>query len=131
MQQLVLKLLPDYYAVCRLRENGDIPERVRDLPFYAIIRTEKSLTFVCNQKFISDAVECEKNWRCLEIEGPFEFSEIGIISQACGPLALAKIPVYVISAFETDYLLIKDRFLEEALATLRNSGHIVNTNRVD
>ena len=127
MRQLALKLLPDYYAVCRLRENKQIPERVRDLPFYAIIRTEESLTFICNQKFIKDDVECEKNWRCLEIEGPFEFSEIGIISQVCGPLARSKIPVYVISAFETDYLLIKDTFLEEALATLRNSGHVVTT----
>ena len=130
MRQLALKLLPDDYAVCRLRENDDILERVRDLPFYAIIRTEESLTFICNQKFISDAVECEKNWRCLEIEGPFEFSEVGIISRVCGPLARAKIPVYVISAFETDYLLIKNTFLEAALTTLKDSGHIVNTYRV-
>ena len=130
MRQLVLKLLPDYYAVCRLKENDDIPQRVRDLPFYAIIRTEESVTFICNQKLIDDTVECEKNWRCLELEGPFEFSEIGIISQVCGPLARAKIPVYVISAFETDYLLIKDGFLEAALATLKNSGHTVNSIRV-
>ena len=125
MRQIVLKLLPSYYAVCRLGEIDDIPERVRDLPFYAVIRTEKSITLICNQKSVSDAVECEKNWRCLEIEGPFEFSEIGIINQVCGPLARAKIPVYVISAYETDYLLIKEPFLEESLATLKNSGHQV------
>jgi hypothetical protein len=130
MPRLVLKLLPDYYAVCRLEENDVILERLRDLTFYAIIRTEESITIVCNQKFIIDPVECEKNWRCLEIEGPFKFSEIGIISEICGPLAHAKIPVYVISAFETDYLLIKDAFLKAALATLKDSGHQVKTNRI-
>ena len=131
MRRLVLKLLPDSYAICRLKDNGDIPNRVRNLPFYAIVGTENSITLVCDQKVIRDTEECEKDWRCLEIEGPFEFTEIGIISKVCGSLAHAKIAVYVISAFETDYLLIKDIHLKEALETLRASGHQIKTTQVN
>ena len=131
MRRLVLKLLPDSYAVCRLKDSGDIPKRVRSLPFYAIVGTENSITLVCDQKYISDTEECEKNWRCFEIEGPFDFSEIGIISKVSGPLAHAKIAVFVISAFETDYLLVKDIHLKDALATLKASGHQIKTIQIN
>jgi hypothetical protein len=127
MRHLKLKVLPGHYAICRFNADTGIKERVRNLPFYAVVRTQRSLTLVCDQNTVGEAEECEKNWRCLEIEGFFDFSETGILSQVCGSLANAGIAVFVISAFETDYLLIKNSRFNEALEALRASGHQISS----
>ncbi len=131
MRCLKLTVLPGHYAVCRLKDDAGLHERVRDLNFFAIVRTLGTLTLVCDQNVVGKAEECEMNWRCLEIEGPFEFSEIGILSQVCGTLADAGIAVFVISAFETDYLLVKNACLDAALSALKTSGHQVNSARAN
>lgn len=127
MRCLKLTVLPGHYAVCRLKDDAGLHERVRDLNFFAIVRTLGTLTLVCDQKVVGDTEECELNWRCLEIEGPFEFSDIGILSQVCGILADAGIAVFVISVFETDYVLVKNACLDAALSALKKAGHQVNT----
>ena len=131
MQHLNLTVLPGYYAVCRLKDDAGLHNRLRDLTFFSIVRTPGTLSLVCDQNVVGDAEECELNWRCLEIEGPFEFSEIGILSQVCGTLADAGIAVFVISAFETDYLLVKNACLDAALSALKTSGHQVNSARAN
>lgn len=131
MRCLKLRVLPGYYAICRLNDQAGILKRLHNLPFYAIVRTQRSLTLVCDQNSVGASEECDINWRCLEIEGPFEFSEIGILSQVCESLTNAGIALYVISAFETDYLLVKNSRLEEAQAALKASGHQVSSTKAN
>jgi uncharacterized protein len=40
-------------------------------------------------------------------------------------LALAKVSLFAISTFDTDYLLVSEKQLDAALATLRSAGHRV------
>ena len=125
MRLLNFRLLPDLYAVCRLSDDTGLHHRVRDLTFFTIVRTPGSLTLVCDQAtaIAGKTGDCEFNWRCLEIEGPFEFNEIGILAEVCGSLATAGISVFVISAFETDYILVKNDRLDAVLRALKSSGH--------
>ncbi len=57
--------------------------------------------------------------------GPLEFSEIGIVASLATPLATTGIGIFVVSTFDTDYLLVKSAARDRAIATLTNAGHSV------
>lgn len=48
----------------------------------------------------------------------------GVIAGLSNELAKAEIPIFVVSTFETDYLLVKERNLAETLVVLKKSGYV-------
>jgi len=62
-------------------------------------------------------------WRALQVKGPFALSEIGVLAALAAPLAEAKVSLFAISTFDTDYLLVSEKQLHTALAALRHAGH--------
>jgi len=60
----------------------------------------------------------------LKLTGPFPFAMTGVLASLLDPLAAARIPIFAISTFDTDYVLIKHETLETALVALRGAGHI-------
>jgi hypothetical protein len=42
------------------------------------------------------------------------------------PLAEAEVPIFVLSTFETDYLLVRERDLERSVDALAGAGHSVD-----
>lgn len=55
-----------------------------------------------------------------------DFSMIGVVASLVTPLAEAGISVFVVSTFDTDYLLVKADDLARATAALRAAGHDVD-----
>jgi hypothetical protein len=49
----------------------------------------------------------------------------GVLVTLARPLAEAGVSVFVISTYDTDYLLVKEERLDLALAVLAESGHEV------
>ena len=70
-----------------------------------------------------DGVRVEKDWVALKLEGPFPFSLSGVLSSFLQPLATAEIPIFVVSTFDTDYVLMKRDKLEQAIKALGAAGH--------
>ena len=70
-------------------------------------------------------VKSERGWRCLRVSGPLDFAAVGILSSLIEPMAGASIPVFVMSTFDTDYLMIKDVDFDRAVAAMRDAGHTV------
>lgn len=52
-----------------------------------------------------------------------DFSMIGVVASLVTPLAEAGINIFVISTFDTDYMLVKENELDKALAALRAADH--------
>jgi hypothetical protein len=52
-------------------------------------------------------------------------SEIGVLAALAAALAHAKVSLFAISTFATDYLLVSDKSLNAAVAALRAAGHSV------
>ncbi len=50
---------------------------------------------------------------------------VGVIARISAPLADAGIPIFVVSTFDTDYLLVKNDQFEKTCALLVTEGHIV------
>ncbi len=65
----------------------------------------------------------EKSWRAIKVNGPLAFSLTGILSTILGPLAESAIPVFVISTYDTNYILVKEEKLNDALLVLNQFSH--------
>ena len=65
----------------------------------------------------------EGGWACIELAGPFDFALTGVLSSCLGPLAVADIPIFAVSTFDTDWILVPDGRLEDAVRALAAAGH--------
>lgn len=122
-QMLSLKILPDRMAVCRFAPTAQLPEGLDKSGFYSITRTEEELTVVCAEASVPSRALSEGGWRCFKIQGPLDFSETGIIFSLSKPLAESGIPVFVVSTFDTDYFMVKEKDLVKAIEALTAAGH--------
>jgi hypothetical protein len=68
-------------------------------------------------------VTCERDYRAVRVRGPLPLNLIGIVAAIADPLAEAGLSIFAISTYDTDYVLVKARELEEALRALRRAGH--------
>ena len=121
-----IKLLKERFAVCRLAPDAKIPRKVLRLSFCAITRTEDELSIVLPEAAADQSWKIEEGWRGLKVEGPLDFEMVGVIAQISGPLAQAGIPIFVISTFDTDYLLIKNIKIDVACDVLHREGHVLD-----
>jgi hypothetical protein len=55
--------------------------------------------------------------------GPLDFSLTGVITSLVQPLAQAKVPIFLISTFESDYVLVRSSDLGRAADALEDAGH--------
>ena len=115
---LTMKLLKERYGVCRLDKTELIPEWAQNSDFFSITRTSDELSIVCSQDDIPNDINCEKDWRILKIEGPLDFSLIGILASISTILAQKGISIFAISTYDTDYILVKNNDIDNAISAL-------------
>jgi hypothetical protein len=125
---LKYRVLVDRLAVCRLASDTRIPAWALEGGFFCVVRTRDELSIVCSEDVctadrIPDGVPTERGWLALKLEGPFPFSMTGVLASFLQPLAEAQIPIFAISTFDTDYMLIKRTNLDQAVAALGAAGH--------
>jgi hypothetical protein len=121
--QFTLVALPNLFAVCRLNSSAAVPSWAMTGDFFSVTRTADELSIVCLQESVPDYVRSEKGWRCLRIAGAIPFSVAGVVANLTAPLAEAGVSVFVVSTFDTDYLLAKENDWAKALDVLRGQGH--------
>ena len=124
-KELRLSLLIGRMSVCRLDPTAEIPDWAITGGFFSVTRTTDELSVVCPEEAVPEDVRGERGWRVLKLEGPFEFSEVGVLASLTAPLAEASISLFALSTYDTDYVLVKEEQLESAVAALRGRGHEV------
>ena len=125
--RLQLSLLPDVLAVCRLEPSDPIPDWATRTGFFSVSRTTDQLSIVCANSEVGDDVRASRGWRAIKIEGPLDLDLVGILVSVAVPLAHAGIGILPIGTFDTDYILVRDRQLPQAVKALRTTGfHIVD-----
>ncbi len=120
---LTLAFLPDRYALCRLRGDDPVPDWAYSRGFVSITRTQEELSIVCLQDSVPPDVTCRRDWRCLKVDGPLDFEQTGVLASLAGPLADAGIPVFVVSTYDADYLLVSAPQATRAADVLTGAGH--------
>lgn len=120
---LSLEVLRPKFAICRLEPDEKIPSWCLDGDFTSITRTPDELSVVCEQRDVPRGVECERGWRAIQVAGPLDFALVGIMAALTVPLARARIGLFTVSTFDTDYLLVRAKNLGKACDALRAAGH--------
>ena len=125
MHPLDLVIVPCTFAVCRLRADLSIPGWATAGGVSSITRTSDELSVFCEESLVPEGVTCERQWRCFRVAGTMPFSMVGVLASLVQPLAEAKVSVFALSTFDTDYLLVKREHFERALGVLLEAGHEV------
>jgi len=122
---LPLVILPDRLAVCRLAADALFPDWARPGYLLALVRTPDELSVVCEERLVPPEVKAERGWRAFQVQGPLDFSLVGVLAALLTPLGMAGVSVFALSTFETDYILVKENSLERAIQALVQAGFLV------
>lgn len=114
-------------AICRLPAASPVPQWLPTEGFRAVTWTSDETSVVCEQSAIPVGIASERDWCTLRVDGPLELSLTGVLASIARPLAEASIAIFVVSTFDTDYVLVKRNSLERAIDSLRAAGHVVTT----
>jgi uncharacterized protein len=104
---LVLTTVPDTLTICRLAPDADLPAWAMGASFWSVTRTPDELSVVVAKEHVPAGVRAEGAWRVAE------------------PLARARINLFAISTFDTDYILVASDRLDDARRALSAADHIV------
>ena len=119
-----LRIIDGEFAVCRPDDLSGI-RREDDLWFLA--RTDEEISLVCRRESVpEDCPRIEPGWRMFRVEGELDFGLTGILANLSGALAREEIPLFAVSTFNTDYILVKSRDFDRTVAALRAAGHSFN-----
>lgn len=120
-----LAVLPERLSICRLPADNRLPAWLPQDGFLSLTRTTDEMSIVCEERYVPEDVQSERDWKCLKVQGPLDFSAVGVLASFAGPLAAAGISIFAISTFDTDYLLVKQQNLESSVKVLAAVGHII------
>jgi hypothetical protein len=125
--KVVLSVLPDRFAVCQLGVGEVVPGWAQGARLFSITRTAEELSIVCEAAGVPESVTAERGWRALKVRGPLAFAMIGVLAELAHILAVAQVSIFVLSTYDTDYVLVKEEKLAQAVAALQREGHRVET----
>jgi hypothetical protein len=120
-----LIFLAERFAVCRLPAESPYPEWAPAGNLLALVSTPTGLTVVCEERYAPPEVKAERGWRAFQVQGPLDFTLVGVLAAIAAPLAQAGVGIFVISTYETDYILVKETALERARQALSLAGFLV------
>jgi hypothetical protein len=121
---LNLLLTRDRLAVCQLLPSAPVPAWAENQQgFCSITRTNEELSIVCPEGVVPAGVKQEAGWRMFKVEGPLDFGLTGVLAAIAAPLAQAGISIFTLATFNTDYVLVKDAKVGEAMKALQAAGH--------
>ena len=120
---LTLTLLPENLAVCRLAPDDPFPDWAQGSNLVTFTRTPDELSIVCENNVVPENITAERDWRALKLQGPLDFSIVGILSALTAILAKAEISIFALSTYDTDYVLLKGINLTRGIETLQDAGY--------
>ena len=122
---LELIVLPKPLSVCRLDPEEDVPAWVGGGGggLTNVTRTSDELSIIAASSVVPTGVRRSDGWRALKLQGPFAFSETGVLASVVAPLAEAGISTLAICTFDTDYILVQESDLRIAIGILERAGH--------
>lgn len=118
-----LKTLDQELSVCKVVSISDINLNGK---FFFIGKTDEEISLVCLTSDVPEKTTARVDgWKTFRIEGVLDFSLIGILSEISKVLAENKIGIFVVSTYNTDYILVKKENLQKAQQALKAAGYDV------
>ena len=122
MPNLKLSVLPLKFAIVRLKHTDPLPDCHTLGKFWSITHTEEEISLIIQESQVKSEWIAEMGWRILKVKGPLYFSLTGIIASLALPLAEAKISIFAVSTYDTDFIMIKEIQMDSAIHVLKEQG---------
>ncbi|TFK41858.1 ACT domain-containing protein [Crucibulum laeve] len=128
---LHLQVLSEPFFVVQLQPGQEVPPCIlKDLTggkggFFSVTRTKDEISLVGESyKWMPASYKEQSTWMCIKILGPMEHSLTGIMADFTAPLKEAKVPVFALSTWNTDYVLVPTEMLSDAIRVLERDGWV-------
>ena len=111
------------FSVCKIRsiEQADF---TREYVF--LQKTSDEISLVCESTCVPpNAITVEAGWKALRISGLLDFGLVGVIAKIANILADVEISIFVISTFNTDYILLKAENFFKGTQELVRHGYVI------
>ena len=122
-EKLKFRRLAGLYCIVRQAADAVVPVWATKGDFTSITRTSDELSIVCLADAVPKGIDPGPRWICLKLEGPFPFSQTGVLLSFIEPLSNNGVPLFAISTYDTDYVLVQEEFAGRALNLLEQAGH--------
>ncbi|ONI70500.1 amino acid-binding protein [Actinosynnema sp. ALI-1.44] len=126
MKRLTIDVRPGEYALAKLPSGSPLPSLPASDGLVSITSTSDEVSVVSLAAIAPAGAKVDDGWRLLTVRGPLEFTLTGIMASLAGSLAAAGVPLYAMSTYDTDHILVKDVDLDRAVNALREAGHEVH-----
>ena len=121
-----MRVLPESLSVCRLPPRTPWPRPSHPTSIFSVTSTAHEVSVVCHASDEPAGAVIEPGWRCLEVAGPLDFAMVGVMAGITGCLARASVSVFVLSTYDTDYVLVREQDLKMAVTSLEGDGYQVS-----
>ncbi|KAG0263790.1 hypothetical protein DFQ27_001615 [Actinomortierella ambigua] len=133
--QLILHLDSAPYTIHRLAPSTPASvylPLIDGQAWYSVTKTDEELSLVVSHNYKEeDALNADHKvspgWRCFKVAGPLDFSMVGVLANLSGALAQNAISLFVVSTYDTDYILVKDDMALKAKKVFEDAGHQVDS----
>lgn len=126
---MTIEVLTQSFSVCKTRS---FPQDLFTRGFCFLARTDHEISVVCETKEAPpEATARQDGWRALRIQGTLDFALTGILAGLGAVLAQRQISIFAVSTYDTDYVLVRENQLREAVAALRAAHWKVEELRTD
>lgn len=116
-----LHVIAHDFSICKLPDTSFVDWN-RD--YYFLSKTDEEISLVCITRDVpANAAERDDGWKAFRIQGVLDFSLVGILARISAVLAEARIGIFAVSTYNTDYILTKAENFDRALGALAAAGY--------
>jgi uncharacterized protein len=123
---MTLTPIPGSFAICQLAPDTPLPAWATRGALWSVTRSPTEVSIVCDASGVPPGVRAQLTWRALMIQGPLALDLTGVLASLASPLAAAGIPLFAVSTYDTDYVLVPEADVERAVVVLRHAGHQID-----
>jgi uncharacterized protein len=123
---MYLRLLPDHFGVMKLTPPQAFPVWLTQATLFFVAQTEDEYSIMCPQTYIPAGVEYAPDYRCFRVDGDLAFDEIGVVARVSKPLADEGLSLFLMSTHDRDYVLVRQKDLEAAIAVYKVADFVVS-----
>lgn len=120
-----LQEFPEKLAVVRLPPGSEIPAWAESSSLFSITATATETSLVCAGRNVPTKQVAQKGLTAFAVQGPLDLALVGVLAGLLVPLAEVGVPVFTISTYDTDWILVPIADAERAAEAWRRRGHTV------
>ena len=120
-----LQQFPEKLVVARLAPGAEVPDWAESSSLFSVTATATETSIVCAGRSVPKKVPQAGPFTAFAVEGTLDLTATGILSALLAPLADAEVPVFCVSTYDTDWVLVPVAKADAAADAWRRQGHTV------